>query len=197
MSRGGLFAVVVLLGRVAFGVHWEEFLTDERTHVAFSETDPPMPTNGTFFSGAFTNNMVLQKGAEVRAAVYGVTFGATANTKVTVEVREGGASYSVDAEITGANHYTGNNITWKAFLKPHADQGGNITVTAQCSSCANTAAAVISDVTYGDVWFCSGQVFTILLSSSFPKCIFFCATLPSTEQHVAAHGAHADSEPYL
>jgi hypothetical protein len=36
--------------------------------------------------------------------------------------------------------------------------GGNFTITAACSGCAGTPAPlVLNDVTFGDVWYCSGQ----------------------------------------
>lgn len=65
-----------------------------------SAADPPMPTNGTFFAGALTDHAVLQRGSATKAAVYGVSFGATSDTKVTVTVAEQGQpSYSVAAEM--------------------------------------------------------------------------------------------------
>jgi len=43
------------------------------------------------------------------------------------------------------------------LLKPHHLSGGNITLNAYCASCDNDTATAITDLTYGDVWFCSGQ----------------------------------------
>jgi hypothetical protein len=31
-------------------------------------------------------------------------------------------------------------------------------VAASCASCKNSSASSISDVTFGDVWFCSGKL---------------------------------------
>jgi hypothetical protein len=42
--------------------------------------------NGTHWAGSFTNRTVLQKGADVQAAVYGVAFGHDDSVKVTVTV---------------------------------------------------------------------------------------------------------------
>ena len=99
---------------------------------------------------------MLQKGI-AKPAIYGVSFGASAATKVSVTVAEvGEAPYTVDAEVFPIPGHTAN-VTWKALLKPHAEQGGSATVSAACSGCANTTAAVLKDVTWGDVWFCFGQ----------------------------------------
>ena len=66
--------------------------------------DPfPNATAGTFFSGVFSDNTVMQHGRA--AAVYGVVVGATAGTKVTVRISEGAvAEYTVAAavELTSA-----------------------------------------------------------------------------------------------
>ena len=40
---------------------------------------------------------------------------------------------------------------WKAMLKPTA-AGGSYKITAACTGCQNTTAAVIDDVTFGDLW---------------------------------------------
>jgi hypothetical protein len=78
-----------------------------------------------------------------------------AATGVTLDVSEGGAKYTVKAQIVDQS---AANLTWKALLHPHAEYGGNVTLTATCSGCArgNTTATLV-DLTYGDVWFCSGQ----------------------------------------
>jgi hypothetical protein len=110
--------------------------------------------NGTWFSGAITDHAVLQKGAGVSAALYGGVYGGvSAAAKVTLTVAEkGAANYTVNADILSMNE-NGGDLTWKAMLKPHIDQGGSISITAQCSGCANTTATTISDLTYGDVWY--------------------------------------------
>jgi hypothetical protein len=63
---------------------------------------PPFPnaTAGTFFSGVFSDGMVLQRGS-APAAVYGAVVGATAGTAVTVTVADGvgGAPYAVRATV--------------------------------------------------------------------------------------------------
>ena len=122
---------------------------------------PTLP-NGTWFAGTITDNGVLQKGATAKAAIYGIVVGgATKATKVTLTVTDldagagSKASYTVTAKpMTLAAD--GANLTWKALLPPRPQQGGDLTVTASCSGCANTSAATVSHLTYGDVWLCSG-----------------------------------------
>ena len=85
----------------------------------------------------------------------GYVLGTTAETTVTVKVDIDGASYNVAAEVD--NRFAPANATWKALLKPHA-AGGNVTITASCEHCANTTAFTIYDLTFGDIFICSGQV---------------------------------------
>ena len=123
-------------------------------------TLPPFPnaTAGTFFSGVFGDHTVLQR-EPAKAAVYGVIFGARSGTTVTVDVGSAGGAklYSVQASVvlTEKQMPGGQYAKWKAFLKP-ATAGGNFTISASCASCTNTTVSSISDVTFGDVWFCSG-----------------------------------------
>ena len=92
-----------------------------------------------------------------QAAVYGISFGATAETKVTVTVAEKGAApYTVVAEVIPTGD--AGNVTWKALLHPHADQGGSATISAACSGCTNTTTATIKDVTWGDVSNCRSSL---------------------------------------
>ena len=55
--------------------------------------------------------------------------------------------------MNGSTVGDGQLFTWKAMLQPHAN-GGNVSISATCTGCANTTAATISDVTFGDVWVC-------------------------------------------
>ena len=141
----------------------------ERDQAKYNPTAGTMPafpngTAGTFFSGVFSDHVVLQRGPS-KAAVFGVVFGAETATEVDVTVASVSGSgdvtdsYSVKAAVmlTGKTYPGGRYAQWKAFLKP-APAGGNFTITAGCSSCKNTTAkARLADVTFGDVWFCSGQ----------------------------------------
>mmetsp|Transcript_25441 Transcript_25441/g.76691 ORF Transcript_25441/g.76691 Transcript_25441/m.76691 type:complete len:695 (-) Transcript_25441:14-2098(-) len=111
--------------------------------------------------------MVLQR-APAAAAVYGrAPVGASA---VTVTVSDGKSSYDVQAKVgkdathqpygyvdpgTGAQLPVLNN-TWKAVLHPTA-AGGDYTITAKCTGCIDVATAALAHVTFGDMWYCSGQ----------------------------------------
>jgi hypothetical protein len=125
---------------------------------------PPFPTTqkGIFFSGAFTNHTVLQRGTE--AAVYGVVVGATASSTVSVAISgkaEDGTAESlsgVTATIDSSTVPKFGYSRWKAVLPSH-QAGGNFSVSATCTGCSGgQTVATISGLTYGDVWFCSGQV---------------------------------------
>jgi hypothetical protein len=122
------------------------------------ESPSDLTPNGTWFSGAITSHAVLQKGSDVSAALYGgVGGGVTASANVTLIVAEKGSEdYTVTATILSVDMAAGN-LVWKAMLKPHAKQGGSIAVTAQCSGCSDMTTSTLTDLTYGDVWFCSGQ----------------------------------------
>jgi sialate O-acetylesterase len=99
--------------------------------------------------------------------VYGPAFGAKS---VTVTVSDGKSSYDVVAKVgKDATHQpygyvdpgTGANLpvvsdTWKAVLHPTA-AGGDYTITAKCTGCTNVTTATLSHVTFGDMWYCSGQ----------------------------------------
>ena len=104
--------------------------------------EPPLHAGVQLFSPAFGSSMVLQR-APARAAVYGTVNG-TAGA-VTVEVTgAANVKYSVAATITGQS--------WKALLRPEA-AGGSYTITATMGAATST----LTDVTFGDVWYCSGQ----------------------------------------
>ena len=92
-------------------------------------------------------------------------------TAVTVTVSDGKSSYDVKATVgkhathqpfgyvdpkSGANLPLLNN-TWKAILKPAA-AGGDYTITAKCAGCGgNASTAKLQHVTFGDMWYCTGQ----------------------------------------
>ena len=82
--------------------------------------------------------------------------------------------------------------SWKAFLPP-MPAGGNFTITAACSGCAGTPAPLIlNDVTFGDVWYCSGQASDGRCAGTRSAArISLPARVPScTVQHVAARPEH-------
>lgn len=114
----------------------------------------PFPTdvNGAFFSGVFSDHAVLQR-APQKSAVYGVVIGAKPTTKVVVKIA-GSDSYTLNADVTFRHS---GYAWWKANLKAHS-AGGNYSVNVACSDCiAPSNSSTITDVTFGDIWFCSGQ----------------------------------------
>lgn len=99
------------------------------------------------FSPHVQDHMVLQQ-APAKSAVYG-SISAPSNTAVSVSITvKGDASYTVDGKVDGSD--------WVAYLKP-TKAGGNYSVTVDCKGCDGNASATISDVTFGEVWYCSGQ----------------------------------------
>jgi sialate O-acetylesterase len=135
---------------------------------AVVEGAPPPPPPPSFgFSSVLGDWMVLQQNPAA-AAVYGpVSAGATG---VTVTVSDGKTSYDVVAKVGKyATHQpygyvdtkTGAQLpvvaeTWKAVLHPTA-AGGDYTITAKCTGCTNATTAKLAHVTFGDMWYCSGQ----------------------------------------
>ena len=94
--------------------------------------------------------MVLQR-APAKAAVYGTVHGPPSSAVSVTVTPQSGAPYVVAAQVKGAT----NHVKWKAFLKP-APAGGNFTIAAKCTNgCQGNA--TMSDVTFGDVWTCSGR----------------------------------------
>ena len=111
--------------------------------------------------------MVLQQ-SPAAAAVFGIA--PESATGVTVTVSDGKSSYEIVAKVgKDATHQPNGyvdpksgtnlpvqNFTWKALLHPTA-AGGDHTITAKCTGCAGTSTATLSSVTFGDIWYCSGQ----------------------------------------
>ena len=89
--------------------------------------------------------------AQARAALYG-RVAPPPNTSATVVVTlsppiDGHAAFEVSVAKDG---------TWKALLAPAA-AGGLYSASAACAACENTSATTIVNLTFGDVWVCSGQ----------------------------------------
>ncbi|KAJ9456119.1 hypothetical protein DIPPA_18272 [Diplonema papillatum] len=91
------------------------------------------------FDPHLQDHMVLQRDAV--ASVYGKYTGTATAVYVTIS----GVSGQFEAKAVGGN--------WRAQLPP-TPVGGIYTITVACSPCGN---ASIADVTFGDVWYCSGQ----------------------------------------
>eukprot|EP00117_Sycon_ciliatum_P038771 scpid54146/ scgid28761/ Sialate O-acetylesterase; Sialic acid-specific 9-O-acetylesterase; Yolk sac protein 2; Sialate O-acetylesterase small subunit; Sialate O-acetylesterase large subunit len=113
----------------------------------------PAPPQPAMFSGVFDDNMVLQR-APAKAAVFGSAMNlssSTATVTVTVSSAEGSSK-------TYAAQVSENNMNWKVLLDP-AEAGGDYTITCACTQgCVNSSVGgTIQNVTFGDVYFCSGQ----------------------------------------
>lgn len=103
------------------------------------------------FASGLSTGAVLQR-APSRAALYGsVHANSNPGTPVVVTLT------STDGTFT--KNYTGvvaSDLTWKVILDP-MQTGGNYTATATCVSCTGGKTSRITDLTFGDVIFCSGQ----------------------------------------
>ena len=135
---------------------------------------PPPYGRGLQFNGVFGSNMVLQRGPQ-KSAVYGViAMGASGSEKpnVTVTVdNNAGKVYTLQTTLNSTTQpfgpgweypwpWKGPFQTWKALLPP-TPAGGNYTIIAECSNCMNLDSEFvrtnITNVTFGDVIYCSGQ----------------------------------------
>jgi hypothetical protein len=109
------------------------------------------------FSLGFTDEMILQRDKPAR--LYGFagdpfTLPATVELKV---VDESGATATETVHAAVANE-TGSGGLWSVDLATARPAGGNFTVSAACvSGCDNSAPTTISNVTFGDLYYCAGQ----------------------------------------
>jgi hypothetical protein len=147
---------------------------------------PPPPQVLLFsFDSAFGDSMLLQR-APAMAAVYGfldfnasmagavvhvtltpdsgapTTVQATLNSTVQTFGPDWGVRNLNASECPGClppfNPWNTPLASWKALLPPQP-AGGNFTVTAVCTGCNALGPSTISlsDVTFGDMWYCTGQ----------------------------------------
>jgi hypothetical protein len=150
---------------------------------ALASASQPAPEVLFSFDAGFGSNMVLQRGPG-QAAVYGFLDlpasqnGATVNVTVT-QAGDTTPLFSVLATINVTQQPFGPDWgvrpcpscqaiagpfnpwnmplpTWKALLPPMA-AGGNYSVWASCTGCNSTSTINITNVTFGDVWYCTGQ----------------------------------------
>ena len=151
------------------------------------EAPPPPPQVLLFaFDSAFGSSMVLQQ-APAKSAVYGfLDFPASASgaaVQVTLTPSAGGAPTTVQAVLNATVQTFGDGwgvrslnasdclgclppfnpfnvplASWKALLPPQP-AGGDFTVTASCTGCSALGPSTISisNVTFGDMWYCTGQ----------------------------------------
>ena len=135
-------------------------LTDERRS-ARERATPPV-ADGLNFAGVFGDDMVLQQGPEAAAVLFGTIAGdaAAVGATVALTLADGatGAVASRAVATVRASAADGGALVWRAALAPSDGPGGNFSLTAACvAGCANASAVTLARVTYGDVWFCSGQ----------------------------------------
>ena len=154
--------------------------------VAAAPRPPPPPQVLVMsFDSAFGDNMVLQM-APAQSAVYGfLDFNASASgavVRVTLTPASGapttvtatlnatvqtfGPDWGVralnasdcDGCLPPFNPWNTPLASWKALLPPQA-AGGNYTITAVCTGCSPQApsSVSISNVAFGDMWYCTGQ----------------------------------------
>lgn len=135
------------------------------------------------FDAVFGDNMVLQQGPS-RAAIYGFLGDTCTSVKVSVFNEDTKALDVFTNALINATHQPfGKDYgvrpcskkdcppddmrtfnpwnrplpTWKVLLWPTIE-GGNYTISAECmDKCTDCQATRISNVTFGDVWYCSGQ----------------------------------------
>jgi hypothetical protein len=135
------------------------------------------------FDSVFGDNMILQQ-APAKAAVYGLmdynASMAGAEVLVTLTPERGApvtvrAALNVTAQTFGPdwgvrpcascpdinppfNPFNAPLASWKALLPP-MPAGGNYTVTASCTGCSAQAPSSLSlsNIAFGDMWFCTGQ----------------------------------------
>ena len=134
---------------------------------AYDRATDPAASGSAWFAGVFGNSTVLQRGPQ-RAAVYGglnVSDAAdsgvgTAVVQVTVTDDSGAVPpYTVAATVTSEpDSSSSSSSSWRAQLRPHG-AGGSFSISAAClSGCGvDSAPSRIGDVTFGDVWLCTGQ----------------------------------------
>ena len=109
-------------------------------------------STGLCFASGLSSGAVLQRAPE-RAALFGSLLG-SAGALVTVRLASTDGAY-----VRLFNASAAADLTWKVLLEP-LPAGGNYSATASClSGCSagSTVHATLTDLTFGDVFFCAGQ----------------------------------------
>eukprot|EP01048_Picozoa_sp_COSAG05_P004996 COSAG05_NODE_286_length_12159_cov_63.200249_5_plen_295_part_00 len=156
---------------------------------------PPPPPPALTFSDTCGDWMVLQQ-APAKAAVSGL-LNVSSSDMVEVSVSSGGgASYEVQATVTKLASDPENpgraGFKWKAFLHP-TKAGGAFTITAS----SGVHSATISHVTFGDVWYCSGQSNMALpLLHTMSRNISADAIRAGKYKNLRIHGMAGNMNPY-
>ena len=106
---------------------------------------------GALFSGVFTDNAVLQR-EPYKSSLYGAVD--TPNTPVTLTM--------INEDTKKINKYNANSMEngdWKITLPNTYPNGGNFSFTVSCAGCQSpNMTTTITNITFGDVYLCAGQV---------------------------------------
>jgi len=106
---------------------------------------------GLCFSGQFNDNGILQRQPQ-RAALYGTL--KPAGSPVTLTLSGSAADgTSYNKTFVGLSMADG---TWKVLLDP-MPTGGNYSAFLVCPSCTGDPVNPLVNLTFGDVYYCSGQ----------------------------------------
>ena len=147
MRAVAVLLVVVLSGASASG---DVFALSD-AYISGRDARTPRDVEGIQFSGVFGDYAVLQR--DRRVAVYGMVSGDSAvaeKSVVTVTVASGDGDEEVYTTTVGT--LGGDVKAWRVELEAHS-KGGDYAVTASVAG----SSAVLKHVTFGDVFFCSGQ----------------------------------------
>ena len=86
--------------------------------------------------------------------------------------------------------------TWKVILDP-MEPGGNYTINAECISGSDAGTVMITNVTFGDVWYCSGQSNMWLpLLYTFSRKETHQAILDGKYHNIRIMSGHSNNHPY-
>ena len=106
------------------------------------------------FNSTLGSHMVLQQ-SPAKAALNGTVQTSGGGVAATIELTLSPSSGGAPVQTATATS-TGGGL-WQALLTP-MQAGGNYSITANCTQgCAANTTTTITDVTFGDVWYCSGQ----------------------------------------
>ena len=178
-----------MLLHVALATLWSS--TGAATVVSKPPPPPPPPPAGIAFNASFGSYMVLQQ-APAKACVGGILGegGTAASVTIKSSTDLSTGAHTVAAEITA------DGGGWKACL-PAAAVGGDHTITATCTGCTNTTAAVLEHVTYGDVWYCSGQSnMALRLQHTYSRNSSRDAILAGKYSNIRIHGLKGNMNPF-
>eukprot|EP01084_Bolivina_argentea_P064382 117422_1 len=104
---------------------------------------------GVMFSGVFTDYTVLQR-EPVLSSLYGTSD--TPNTQIILSMTD-----ESNSKTATYNTQSMTNGDWKITLPNSYPNGGNYTFTVTCPKCKSNINDTISNVVFGDVFFCAGQ----------------------------------------